>query len=226
MGPLERMDLRQVFQRPGQQPVDVALRHSGRPAEPEPRQVRIAHPPFRQGGHVRTQERRIFVRRQGFRQPPDLPHDCGQAGAHSGKRAGAVVVVRDARHDRRQDVRLHARERFGADQFGDQQRMVHANQPGPFSVRRQLAGGREVAELLEDIRAGLETVPQAGAQRMDHFLVALDVLPKFQGRRMVLLAGRSRRAGRAWKLVGQRERDFPFLRFRLHEDGQHGQTDG
>ena len=60
------MDLRQVLEGPGEQPVDVPFRHRRGPAETDPGQGGIADPSLGDGRHIGTQQGRIFVRPCGL----------------------------------------------------------------------------------------------------------------------------------------------------------------
>jgi len=60
--------------------------------------------------------------------------------------------------DAGEEGRVCSGKGFGADQFGDQQRMVDADQPCPFSVDRQLCRRGEISELLQHFHALLKAV--------------------------------------------------------------------
>ena len=80
-------------------------------------------------------------------------------------------------------------ERIGPEQFRDEQRVVDADEPGPFAVFSQTGRRREVPELLQDVDLFLETVPETRPQGLDRFDVSMLFLPKFGGEGIVPLTG-------------------------------------
>src|SRR4026208_309960 len=91
--------------------------------------------------------------------------------------------------------------RVGPDQFRDEQRVVDADEPGPFAVLGQMGRRREIAELLQDVDLFLETMPETRPQRLDRFDVPMLFLPKFGGEGIVSLTGGTRRTGWAGKVA-------------------------
>ena len=75
--------------------------------------------------------------------------------------------MRDAGHDGGQHGGIGSTECFGPDQFGDEQRVVDADEPRPFAVFGQTSSRREVPELLQDVDLLLETVPETRPQSLD-----------------------------------------------------------
>src|SRR6185436_10484553 len=121
-----------------------------------------------------------------------------QSGTDARKGAGAIVVMRNARHHGGQHRGVGSAERIGSDQLRDEQRMVDADEPGPFAVIGQMCRRREVPELLQDVDLLLETVPEACTQCLNRFEVALLFLAKFGRARIVSLTGSPRRTG--WEI--------------------------
>ena len=64
-----------------------------------------------------------------------------------------------ARKRARQNMRFDGAECFGTDQFGNQERVVDANESSPLTRIGQLARGGQIPELLQRLRAGLKPVP-------------------------------------------------------------------
>jgi len=55
-------------------------------------------------------------------------------------------------------MRFDGAECFGTDQFGNQERVVDANESSPLTRIGQLARGGQIPELLQRLRAGLKPV--------------------------------------------------------------------
>jgi len=97
--------------------------------------------------------------------------------------------MRDARHDGSQHGGIGSVERIGPEQFCDEQRVVDADEPGPFAVIGQTGRRCEVPELLQNVDLLLETVPETRPQSLDRFDVSMLFLPKFGGEGIVPLTG-------------------------------------
>ncbi|MCG3773801.1 MAG: hypothetical protein JW395_0615 [Nitrospira sp.] len=109
--------------------------------------------------------------------------------------------MRDTGHHGGQRLRIGSVEGVGPEQFRDEQRVVDADEPGPFAVFGQMGRRREIAKLLENVDFFLKTVPETCAQSLDRFDVSMLFLPKFGGEGIVCLTGGPRRTGRTGKVA-------------------------
>ena len=150
------------------------------------------------------------MRGKGLRQVADSAHQGGQPGAHAWEGVRSVVVMGDAGEDRGQHGGLCTAKGFSSDQFGDEQRVIDANQSGPFTFVRQSARWREVPERLKDFDLGLKPVPEPISEGLNGFCMAMGLLPKARGEGDVFSAGGTGRTGGTGKFVDHRADHITF----------------